>query len=372
MTPNFPSANFKTWGAQIAAVIRLEMRKTFFAKRGLWVYLLALAPVLLFMGRAIDLMRSSETRQEMSAAHPVSGEVLGKIRPSMNDDEPGMTIDDVIKRAGEPYSRRTFEGRGRGRRGRSAVVWMSYTDGQDDYTFTFVDGELRGVNRREHPNLQQDTLIYATVFQFFYLRLAIFFGCVGIFMNLFRGEMIDKSLHFYLLAPIRREVLLVGKYLAGLAATVVIFTTSTALQLWMLLLPYDASAYLHGAGWHHIMAYLGVTALACLGYGSVFLAAGLLVRNPIIPAATVLLWESANLFLPAALKKISVIFYLQSLCPVVAPPEKDMNPLLALLISSAEATPPAWAITGLVAVTLVILVVASLRARKLEINYGTD
>ena len=28
-------------------------------------------------------------------------------------------------------------------------------------------------------NLQQDSLIFATVFQFFYLRLAIFFGCVG-------------------------------------------------------------------------------------------------------------------------------------------------------------------------------------------------
>jgi hypothetical protein len=104
MTPKFPSANFRTWRLQIAAVIRLEMKKTFFAKRGLWVYLLALAPVLLFMGRAIDLMRVSETRQEMAAAHPVSSEVLDKIRPSMNDDEPGMTIDDVIKRAGEPYA----------------------------------------------------------------------------------------------------------------------------------------------------------------------------------------------------------------------------------------------------------------------------
>jgi ABC-type transport system involved in multi-copper enzyme maturation permease subunit len=278
-----------------------------------------------------------------------------------------LTTEDVIKEVGEPRMRRSFE-----RRRRQPIVIMSYTDGQDDYTFTFVDNELRGVTRRDRPNLQQDTLIFATVFQFFYLRLAIFFGCVGIFMNLFRGEMIDKSLHFYLLAPIRREVLLVGKYLAGLIATVVIFTTSTALQLWMLLLPYDASAYLHGAGWHHIWAYLGVTALACMGYGSVFLAAGLLFRNPIIPAATVLLWESANLFLPAVLKKISVIFYLQSLCPVVAPPEKDMNALLALLVSSAEATPAGWAIAGLVALTLVILVVASLQARKLEINYGTD
>jgi ABC-type transport system involved in multi-copper enzyme maturation permease subunit len=366
--------NFALWWAEIQAVIRLEMRKTFFAKRGLWVYILALAPVLLFMGRAIDLGRTRESRQEMAAAHPVSGEALRYISASLDDDGGSpATIDSVIKEVGEPYSRRS---RTVGRRQRQvSIVTMNYTDGQDDYSFTFVDNELRGVNRRDRPSLQQDTLIFATVFQFFYLRLAIFFGCVGIFMNLFRGELIDKSLHFYLLAPIRREVLLVGKYLAGLIATVVIFTTSTALQLWMLMLAYDSTTraqYLGGAGWHHITAYLGVTALACLGYGSVFLAAGLLFRNPIIPAATVLLWESANLFLPAVLKKISIIFYLQSICPVVAPPSKDMPALLALLISSAEATPAWLAALGLFALTAVILAVASLQARKLEINYSSD
>ena len=35
-----------------------------------------------------------------------------------------------------------------------------------------------------------------------------------------------------------------------------------------------------------------------------------------IPAARVLGWEWLNSFLPAVLKKISVIHYLQSLCPV--------------------------------------------------------
>jgi ABC-type transport system involved in multi-copper enzyme maturation permease subunit len=363
--------NFELWWAQIRAVIRLEMRKTFFAKRGLWVYLLALAPVLVFMGRAIDLAGTRQSRQEMSAAHPVSSEALRYVSASLEGDGPPATLDSVLKEVGEPYSRRTFQ---RGRR-QTPITILRYTDGQDDYTFTFVDNELRGINRRDRATLQQDTLIFATVFQFFYLRLAIFFGCVGIFMNLFRGELIDKSLHFYLLAPIRREVLLVGKYLAGLIATVVIFTTSTALQLWMLMLAYDSTSraqYLSGVGWHHIAAYLGVTALACLGYGSVFLAAGLLFRNPIIPAATVLLWESANLFLPAALKKISVIFYLQSICPVVAPPSKDMPALLSLLISSAEATPAWLATLGLFALTAVILAVASLQARKLEINYSSD
>ena len=97
-----------------------------------------------------------------------------------------------------------------------------------------------------------------------------------------------------------------------------------------------ANTYLQRHGWNDIFAYLGVTALACAGYGSVFLAAGLIWRNPIIPAAIVLIWESANVFVPLALKKISVIYYLQSLCPVLAEPENDMSLPLRLLLSATE------------------------------------
>jgi len=357
-------ASLGLWWAQIQAVIRLEMKKTFFAKRGLWVYLLALAPVLIWAGHSINMMMTRDHRLEIAAEHPVSAEALESIQH-------GMTRDEVEAKLGEPYARRTVRNR------RQSRTWLSYTDGETNYTYLFVDEEVAGISKRQayKCSIPQDSLIFATVFQFFYLRLAIFFGCVGIFMNLFRGEMIDKSLHFYLLAPIRREVLLLGKYLAGLVATVVIFTTSTALQLWVISLHFDkglVDEYLRGAGWHHVGSYLAVTALACLGYGSVFLAAGLLFRNPIIPAAAVLLWESANLFLPAALKKVSVIFYLQSLCPVVAPPDKDMSAPLALLVSSAEPTPALVAVTGLILLTAVVLFAASLRARKLEINYSAE
>jgi hypothetical protein len=352
------------WWAQIVAVIRLEMKKTFFAKRGLWVYLLAAAPVLIWAGHSINMMMIRDHQRDVATEHPLATETLESIQH-------GMSREDVEAKLGPPYSRRVVRTR------RQDRMWLNYTDGEANYTFMFEDEELRGISKRQiyKCSIPQDSLIFATVFQFFYLRLAIFFGCVGVFMNLFRGEMIDKSLHYYLLAPIRREVLLVGKYLAGLITTVVIFTTSTALQLWTMWLHFDRAAideFLRGPGWHQVGAYLGVTALACLGYGSVFLAAGLLFRNPIIPAAAVLLWESANLFLPAALKKISVIFYLQSLCPVVAPPDKDMAAPLILLISSAEPTPPLLAIAGLVALTIAVLIAASVRARKLEINYGTD
>jgi hypothetical protein len=232
-----------------------------------------------------------------------------------------------------------------------------------------------GINTRDRSTIPKDSLIFATVFQFFYLRLAVFFGCVGVFANLFRGEMLDKSLHFYLLTPVRREVLAVGKYIAGLTATVVIFTTSTFLQLAALGWHFsrqEVSEYLNGPGWGHVASYMGVTALACMGYGSVVLAVGLLFRNPIVPAAAVLIWESLNLYVPATLKKISVIFYLQSLSPVVAPPDSDIPALMKLLITAAEPVSATAAILGLVAVTVAVLVLAGRQARRLEINYSAD
>src|ERR1051325_8898668 len=58
-----------------------------------------------------------------------------------------------------------------------------------------------------------DSMIFAALFQFFYLRATIFFGCMGIFSNLFRGEMLEKTLHYYYLTPMRRELLVLGKYL---------------------------------------------------------------------------------------------------------------------------------------------------------------
>src|SRR6185436_20339087 len=115
----------------------------------------------------------------------------------------------------------------------------------------------------------------------------IFFGCAGVFTNLFRGEMLDKSLHFYLLAPVPRPILVLGKYLAGLFATSVIFSLSTALQFAAMLRGFDGAQvmkYLQDGGWDHLFAYMGVAVLACAGYGSVFLAAGLLTNNPTVPA----------------------------------------------------------------------------------------
>lgn len=352
-----------TWLSQVRTVVGLEIHKTFFSRRGLWVYMLALAPALLWLVHSVDTLRDREHRRALAQAHPISTEALHSVRRD-------MTKEDVEEKLGEPYAKTVRETR----RGDEIAIYR-YTDGDSDLTVFLLNGRVSNLAEQTRDTLSKDSVIFATVFQFFYLRLAIFFGCVGIFTNLFRAEMLEKSLHFYLLSPIRREVLLMGKYLAGLIATVTIFTTGTALQLLALAWHIEPGAlreYLAGPGWQHIAAYLGVTALACLGYGSVFLTAGMLFRNPIIPAVVVLQWELINIFLPGMLKKFSVIFYLQSLCPVVAPPEQDLPLPLKLLISSAEPVGAASAVIGLFVVTLAVLIFASMQARKLEINYSTD
>jgi len=266
---------------QVAAVIRLELKKTFFSRRGWWVYLLALAPL------GLTLMHS-----------------LIQSRLHSN-------------------------------------------------------GHLAG----------RDAEIFAVMFQVYFLHLGIFFGCLGVFSNLFRGEMLEKTLHYYFLTPMRRELLVLGKYLSGLAVTLVLFLFSVTASFYLLGRHQGAawSEFLrHGPGLSQMGSYALVTALGCVGYGAIFLVAGLFIRNPMIPAAVVWVWENLNPFLPSFLKKISVIFYLKSLCPLSVP----VPPPLSVLVTETNPTPAWLAVPGLLIVALAVLTYTALAARRAEISYG--
>lgn len=212
------------------------------------------------------------------------------------------------------------------------------------------------------------SVMYAIIFRTFVLRLAIFFGCVGIFTRLIRGDMLEQILHYYLLSPVRREVLIAGKYLAGVLSTGLIFGVSTVLSYILLHLPAGWVAFeefvIKGPGFGHLLSYVGLVILACIGYGAVFLLIGLFFRNPIIPAALILGWEYINFLLPPLLKKFSVIYYLESLCPVPIPQGS-----ITILAEPA----PAWlAIPGLIVVSGFILLIAGLKIRRMEISYAEE
>jgi ABC-type transport system involved in multi-copper enzyme maturation permease subunit len=273
------SLPLRLWLRQIAAIMRLELKKNFFGKRAFLVYLLALMPVGLFVLIAI-------------------------LPPAARD-------------------------------------WLDFA---------------------QYP------VLFSVIYNALILRTVIFFGCAWIFMNLFRGEIVDRSLHYYFLSAVRREVLVTGKYISGLVTSVVLFVSVTILSMLLMFFPHFYSAsmrfFFEGAGLTQLLTYAGITILACIGYGAFFLVVGLFVRNPIIPALALYGWEWINFLLPPLLKKISVIHYLNSLVPVPI----SEGPFAVI----AEPTPAYISVPGLLIVTALVLIAAGTRIRHMEIRYGGD
>lgn len=267
------------WLRQIAAIMRLELKKNFLGKRAVLIYLLALMPIGLLTLIAI-------------------------VQPSDRD-------------------------------------WIDFG---------------------KYPQL------FSVIYNALILRTVVFFGCAWIFMNLFRGEIVDRSLHYYFLSAVRREILIAGKYFSGLVTSVILFGTVTVASMLLVFFPHFFSAsvrfFLDGAGLGQLFTYLLITILACIGYGAFFMIVGLFFRNPIIPALVLYGWEWINFLLPPLLKKISVIHYLNSLVPVPI----SEGPFAVV----AEPTPAWISIPGLLIVTALVLIGAGYRIRRMEIRYGSD
>ena len=271
---------WELWIRQIAAVLRMDLRKNFLSRRGIWIYLLAFAPVAVITLHAI-------------------------------------------------------------------------------------------IDRHSVGSIRTDTEVLAGIFQFFYLRFGIFFGCLGIFTWLFRGEIIEKSLHYYFLVPLKREVLLVGKFVGGLVTSVTLFGLGVLASFAMMYVHFgDAGQYyvFNGPGMGQLLAYLGITVLACTGYGSIFLTLSLLFKNPIIPAVLVLGWETFTPVLPTLVQRFSITYYLKQLCPVAIPGEG----LLALFTVVSEPVSTLAAILGPVVLAVLVLLLACKFVRRLEISYVAE
>ena len=150
---------------------------------------------------------------DLGAARPVTRFVV-KHASAGGEDEDSDTREFNIQVSGEGKTFTTVETSSGAAfvEERTEYRQITYFDGRRDAHLTFVDGTLESFNISNLLNFDEDRTIFAGIFQFFYLRLAIFFGCLGMFMYLFRGEMSNRTLHYWFLAPARREVLLVGKY----------------------------------------------------------------------------------------------------------------------------------------------------------------
>jgi ABC-type transport system involved in multi-copper enzyme maturation permease subunit len=273
---------WRLFASQISVLVRTEVRRNLFTRRRIWVYLLALIPVLLLLGH------------------------------------------DIFDRYGS-----------------------------------------------DPTQMENETLVLAGIIQLYYFRLGIFFACMGIFTWLFRGEMVERTLHYQFLVPVRKEVLVVGKFLAGAVISILLFETAVLACFCLTYSRFGSvgrSYVFDGPGLGQLGSYLLVTALACLGYGAVFLALSLLFKNPIIPGVVIMGWEAIAPIFPAWAQRLSVTFYLKHLCPVSLPVDGPM----AIFTVVAEPVSPFLAVFGLLCLTIAILVLSCFLIHRLEITYTAE
>lgn len=224
--------------------------------------------------------------------------------------------------------------------------------------FMFPEAARMDIGRTTHE--------LAQIFSLFHLRFIVFFGCAFLFVKSFRGEVLQHTLHLALLLPIRRRDLIVGKYFGGLAVALAVFLPATVAMVVMYRLANGFERTLQtmisAQGLGHLAAYIGITALAAVGYGALFLLAGLFFKNPMVPAALYLGFEALAPFLPLPLRVFSVARHLHSLQPVPI----SLGPLA---VTGSDT--PAWlAVILILGVAAIAVRLAGWRAQGFEIDYS--
>lgn len=220
-------------------------------------------------------------------------------------------------------------------------------------------------------NINRARMIFGIVYSTFMLAAVLYIGNALIFTSLVRGEILERSIHYPLLAPVKREILILGRFFGGLISAFIVFGLATIVCYLLIYIPFGMTRLItdlsSGIVLEQLSTYVLMTFLACMGYGSVFMATGLVFRNPLIPVLAVAGWEIINFLLPPALKIISVVFYLKNLTPVFI----EHQGLLPLAVV-AEPLPVWMSIMGIVFLAVISISIAIYYLRRMEIKYAED
>jgi ABC-type transport system involved in multi-copper enzyme maturation permease subunit len=139
-------------------------------------------------------------------------------------------------------------------------------------------------------------------------------------------EIDDKTITYLFTRPIPRGAVLLGKYLAYLACTILLILPSVVL-VYFLIVPLGGGSI--GAAFPSLLADLGMLAAGLVGYGAVFAFVGARLKRPLIIGLVFALgWEPGVLLFPGYLKRLTVAYYLQALVPHAMPDDSTLGMLL--------------------------------------------
>jgi ABC-type transport system involved in multi-copper enzyme maturation permease subunit len=173
-------------------------------------------------------------------------------------------------------------------------------------------------------------MIWGLFLKFIVPVLGVFYGTA-----LMADEVEDKTITYLFTRPIPRGAVLVGKFLAYLACTLLVVLPSVMI-VYFLLVPLSAVPGTFG----NLLIDLGMLALGLAVYGGVFAFVGAFFKRPLVVGLVFAFgWEQVVMLMPGSTKQFTIAFYLQALVPHAMPNDG----VTSLIQGMFRETPPIWA-----------------------------
>jgi ABC-type transport system involved in multi-copper enzyme maturation permease subunit len=183
-------------------------------------------------------------------------------------------------------------------------------------------------------------MIWLLYVRFIVPILGVFYGTA-----LIADEVDDRTLTYLFTRPIARGAVLVGKYLAYLACTVLLILPSVAV-VFFLMVPMGGGSI--AAMFPSLLADLGMLAVGLAAYGGLFAFIGARLRRPLVAGLVFVLgWEPAVLLFPGYLNRLTVAYYLQALVPHTMPQDSTISVLLQAFVDVPGVLPSLLALAFL-------------------------
>jgi ABC-type transport system involved in multi-copper enzyme maturation permease subunit len=187
-------------------------------------------------------------------------------------------------------------------------------------------------------------MIWVLFLRFVVPMLGVFYGT-----SLIADEVEDKTITYLFTRPIRRGAVLLGKYFAYLACTILVVLPSVMI-VYFLLVPFGEIP----ASFVWLLTDLGLLAAGIAAYGALFALVGAVLKRPLVVGLVFAFgWEQLAMAMPGYLRRFTVAYYLQALVPHAMPAEGGVRSLLQSVFNE---TPTATvSIVALAAITAVSL-----------------
>jgi len=188
-------------------------------------------------------------------------------------------------------------------------------------------------------------MIWLLYIRFIIPILGVFFGTA-----LIADEVDDKTITYLFTRPIPRRAVLLGKYLAYLACTVLLVVPSVVI-VFFLIVPMGGSTI--AEAFPSLLTDLGMLAIGLAAYGAVFAWVGTRLKRPLIIGLVFAFgWEPAVLLFPGYLKRFTVAYYLQALVSHEMPQDSAVSLLMQVFREVPTVSVSLLSLTAIIALAL--------------------